>query len=110
MTTMATRVNITMAAKLTGRAEKTLRAWLAEDPCPLSIEWGQFRGGRRQGTRVTKGRTRLLDVDELKELHFARGGTEWYAEHLPMPDVRELVARIEALEAQVAILMSSRSS
>src|SRR5262249_42235835 len=63
------RVNVTTAAKLTGRSEKTIRTWLAEEPCPLSVEWGQYRGGRRlAGTErkpgpVKKGRTRQLDVD-----------------------------------------------
>lgn len=106
---MVARVNITTAAKLTGRSEKTIRAWLAEDPCPLSIEWGQFRGGRRQGASVRKGRTRLLDVDELHALHVARGGTEWHDRFVPVPDVRSLVARIEVLEAQLAALRGQRS-
>jgi hypothetical protein len=111
---MAQRVNITVAAKLTGRSEKTLRTWLSETPSPLSVELGQFRGGRRLDSRhggtgtVVKGRTRLLDVDELRALHEARGGTAWYAQYLPVPtgwgEVAELTARLAAVEAQLAAL------
>lgn len=101
---MAERVNITTAAKLTGRAEKTIRAWLAEDPCPLSVEWGNYRGGRRAGKSVTKGRTRLLDVDELQALHKKRGGVDWHALYLPVPCVRDLLERLEAVEAMLEAL------
>lgn len=118
-TTMATqRVNVTTAAKLTGRSEKTIRAWLAERPCPLSIEWGKWRGGRRvevEGERgkretvVQKGRTRLLDVDELRSLHEARGGVAWHDQYLPPPDVHALLARVRELEARVAALEGART-
>lgn len=103
------RVNITTAAKLTGRAEKTIRAWLAEDPSPLSVEMGAWRGGRRlaASARVKKGRTRLLDVDELRALHEARGGTAWYAQYLPAPaltDVHLLAEAVSRLEGRVAAI------
>lgn len=105
---MAERVNITTAAKLTGRAEKTIRAWLAEDPCPLSIEYGQYRGGRKQGkgrgAPVTKGRTRLLDVGELQALHVKRGGVDWHAQYLPGEDMRAVLERLAAVEATLEAL------
>ncbi len=111
------RVNITVAARLTGRSEKTIRLWLAESPCPLSVEWGQFRGGRRheKSGKVIKGRTRLLDVDELRALHEQHGGTEWHAQYLPRPNVGDLRHRIEGqdrrieeLEAQVRALRGEK--
>lgn len=110
MTSRSQRVNITIAARLTGRSEKTIRLWLAEDPCPLSVEWGPFRGGRRieRSGKVIKGRTRLLDVDELRTLHFARHGTEWHDQHLPPPAIIDLLRRIEQLEANERLLESGK--
>jgi hypothetical protein len=98
---MAQRVSITIAARLTGRSEKTIRGWLQEDPCPLSVEWGAHRGGRRVGDHVEKGRTRLLDVQELKTLHNDRCGTEWHPEHMPQPDISALAEDVRALTEEL---------
>ena len=97
---MSQRINITVAAKVTGRQEKKIRSWLAETPSPLSIEWGHFRGGRRIGSQVKKGRTRLLDVAELKALHFARGGSAWNERYLPPPDLSVLLRERDELRAE----------
>src|SRR5579871_3414407 len=65
-TAMARRINIAWAAKVaggTGWSEKKIRAILAEDLCPLSIELGDFKGGRRDANgQMVKGRSRLLDI------------------------------------------------
>lgn len=97
------RVNITQAARLTGRSEKTIRTWLAEEPVQLSVELGPIHGGRRdEGTgQVKKGRTRLLDVDELRQVHEAHGGTEWNTSCLPRADERSYAPELEELRGRL---------
>ena len=58
-------MTLEQAARLTGRAEKTPRAWLLEDPPILSVVYGHWRGSVKSGGKTVKSRARLLDVDEL---------------------------------------------
>lgn len=104
---MAQRVNIATAARLTGRPERTIRNWLAEDPCPFTqVEEGRPRGGRRDPNsgNVIKGRHRWLDVDELRRVNEERGGTEWHAEYLPTPDLAELAQQVATLTERLTAL------
>lgn len=101
---MGQRVTLEQAARLAGRAEKTIRAWLQEEPPALSVVYGHWRGGvRAKGGKTVKGRTRLLDVDELERVNAERGGT-WHPEHLPPPDIDALAEEITALKARVRAL------
>jgi hypothetical protein len=101
---MAQRGTLEQAARLTGRAEKTLRAWLLEEPPALSVIYGHWRGGVRTRTgQAIKGRTRLLEVDELEAVNAARGGA-WHAEYLPPANVDDLAAEIASLKARLTTL------
>ena len=50
---MGQRVTVEQAVRLTGRSGKTLRAWLAEDPVPLSVNFGYCRGVTNSHSRCT---------------------------------------------------------
>lgn len=111
---MASRVPVQIAASLCGRSVNTIRAWLDEEPCPLSVVEGHWRGGHRApGGKVRKHKTRLLDVRELQEVNAARGGT-WHPEKMPerftngsadglAAEVAALRERIEHLERLLGI-------
>jgi len=90
---MGQRVNVTVASRLTGRSENTIRAWVRSGE--LSADEAGHHAGHRVGKQIVRGVVREIDVDELRLVHQKHGGTRWYVEHLPAEDLAVRVARLE---------------
>ncbi len=91
---MAQHVNVTVASRLTGRSENTIRAWVRSGE--LGATEAGHHAGHRVGKQVVRGVVREIDVDELRLVHQKHGGTQWHVEHLPPEDLAVRVARLEA--------------
>jgi hypothetical protein len=70
------------------------------------VQLGPFRGGRKGKA----GRTRWLDVDELRALHVKRGGSTWCLDALPIADLDALRAEVQALRGEVSEVTELRAT
>lgn len=109
------RITVAEAARITGRAERTWHRWLKERHSQLTVVYGRPQRDSRAGERSN---VRWLDIEEVYELHMARGGTTWNisshpaksaadrqveADTLPRSDT-DVATRVSIVEAHLSEL------